>query len=234
VTVDRSAPEARLLVVDDEPNIVELLSASLRYAGFEVETATTGNEALRVAEKWTPDLVVLDVMLPDLDGFSVVRNLRARGREIPVLFLTARDANDDKVTGLTVGGDDYVTKPFSLEEVVARIRAVLRRTGNGVAPSRLTVADLELDEDSHEVWRDGSTIPLSPTEFELLRYLMVNAGRVLSKAQILDHVWHYDFGGNANIVESYISYLRRKIDTVEPRLLQTIRGVGYVLRPPRV
>ena len=230
----RKRPEAQLLVVEDEPNILELLAASLRYAGFEVETATTGNEALRVAEKWTPDLVVLDVMLPDLDGFSVVRNLRARGREIPVLFLTARDANDDKVTGLTVGGDDYVTKPFSLEEVVARIRAVLRRTGNGVAPSRLTVADLELDEDSHEVWRDGSTIPLSPTEFELLRYLMVNAGRVLSKAQILDHVWHYDFGGNANIVESYISYLRRKIDTVEPRLLQTIRGVGYVLRPPRV
>jgi two-component system OmpR family response regulator len=234
VTVDRSAPEARLLVVDDEPNIVELLSASLRYAGFEVETATSGNDALRVAERWTPDLVVLDVMLPDLDGFSVVRNLRGRGREIPVLFLTARDANEDKVTGLTVGGDDYVTKPFSLEEVVARIRAVLRRTGNGVAPSRLTVADLELDEDSHEVWRGGTTIALSPTEFELLRYLMVNAGRVLSKAQILDHVWHYDFGGNANIVESYISYLRRKVDTLEPRLLQTIRGVGYVLRPPRV
>ncbi len=226
-------PEARLLVVDDEPNILELLSASLRYAGFEVETAATGNEALRVAERWTPDLVVLDVMLPDLDGFSVVRNLRGRGREVPVLFLTARDASQDKVTGLTVGGDDYVTKPFSLEEVIARIRAVLRRTGNGAAPSRITVADLSLDEDSHEVWRDGEPIALSPTEFELLRYLMVNAGRVLSKAQILDHVWHYDFGGNANIVESYMSYLRRKVDTTEPRMLQTIRGVGYVLRPPR-
>jgi two-component system OmpR family response regulator len=234
VAVDQQQPEAKLLVVDDEPNIVELLSASLRFSGFEVATAMTGNEALRVAEKWSPDLVVLDVMLPDLDGFSVVRAMRGRGHDVPVLFLTARDANDDKVTGLTVGGDDYVTKPFSLEEVVARIRAVLRRTGKGASPSRIVVADLELDEDSHEVWRGGEVISLSPTEFELLRYLMVNAGRVLSKAQILDHVWNYDFGGNANIVESYISYLRRKVDAVEPRLLQTIRGVGYVLRPPRV
>ncbi|HVX18758.1 MAG TPA: response regulator transcription factor [Acidimicrobiales bacterium] len=234
MAVDQQQPEAKLLVVDDEPNIVELLSASLRFSGFEVATAMTGNEALRVAEKWSPDLVVLDVMLPDLDGFSVVRAMRGRGHDVPVLFLTARDANDDKVTGLTVGGDDYVTKPFSLEEVVARIRAVLRRTGKGASPSRIVVADLELDEDSHEVWRGGEVISLSPTEFELLRYLMVNAGRVLSKAQILDHVWNYDFGGNANIVESYISYLRRKVDAVEPRLLQTIRGVGYVLRPPRV
>ncbi len=233
MNAEHAPPEAKLLVVDDEPNIVELLSASLRYAGFEVQTATTGNEALRLTERWSPDLVVLDVMLPDLDGFSVVRHLRGRGRDVPVLFLTARDANADKVNGLTVGGDDYVTKPFSLEEVIARIRAVLRRTGKGAAPSRLVVADLELDEDSHEVWRQGSSIALSPTEFELLRYLMTNAGRVLSKAQILDHVWNYDFGGNANIVESYISYLRRKIDMVEPRLLHTIRGVGYVLRPPR-
>jgi two-component system OmpR family response regulator len=224
--------EARLLVVDDEPNIVELLSASLRYAGFEVMGAQTGTEALRVAEKWAPDLVVLDVMLPDLDGFSVVRQLRGRGRNVPVLFLTARDAKEDKVAGLTVGGDDYVTKPFSLEEVVARIRAVLRRTRGSMAPSRLVVSDLELDEDSHEVRRGGETVLLSPTEFKLLRYLMVNSGRVLSKAQILDHVWNYDFDGTSNSVESYISYLRRKVDTAEPHLIHTLRGVGYVLRVP--
>jgi two-component system OmpR family response regulator len=230
-----SEPEARLLVVDDEPNIVELLSSALRYAGFSVATATNGNEAIRMAERSRPDLVVLDVMLPDVDGFTVVRQLRGMGRTVPVLFLTARDGGDDKVSGLTVGGDDYVTKPFSLDELVARVRAVLRRTGtrSAAAPSRLQVGDLELDEDSHEVWRHDRSVLLSPTEFKLLRFLMANSGRVLSKAQILDHVWQYDFDGNSNIVESYISYLRRKIDDRDPRLIHTLRGVGYVLRPPR-
>src|ERR671911_1366059 len=218
--------EARLLVVDDEPNIVELLSASLRFAGFEVVTAMTGTDAVKAVERHRPDLVVLDVMLPDIDGFVVLRRLRTGSHPLPVVFLTARDANDDKVTGLTLGGDDYVTKPFSLEEVIARIRAVLRRTRAGdERPVRLTVADLELDEDSHEVRRGGRDVPLSPTEFNLLRYLMVNAGRVLSKAQILDHVWSYDFDGDANIVESYVSYLRRKLDSggVVP-LIHTVRG----------
>ena len=232
MSANGSARQARLLVVDDEPNIVELLSAALRYAGFEVATATSGNEALQVAERWKPDLLVLDVMLPDLDGFSVVRQLRGRRRAVPVVFLTAKDANEDKVMGLTVGGDDYVTKPFSLEEMVARIRAVLRRTQGTTEVTRLVTGDLELDEDSHEVWRGGTPVALSPTEFKLLRYLMVNAGRVLSKAQILDHVWNYDFDGNSNIVESYISYLRRKVDVVEPHLIHTLRGVGYVLRVP--
>jgi two-component system OmpR family response regulator len=229
-------PEARLLVVDDEPNIVELLSASLRFAGFEVATAMRGEEAVATARTFRPDLVVLDVMMPGMDGFGVVKRLRGDGVRTPVLFLTARDATEDKVTGLTLGGDDYVTKPFSLEEVVARIRAILRRNGAaapGPAPARLTFADIELDDDSHEVWKAGKSVSLSPTEFKLLRYLMSNPGRVLSKALILDHVWNYDFGGDANVVESYISYLRRKIDTTEPRLLHTLRGVGYVLRVPR-
>jgi two-component system OmpR family response regulator len=225
--------EGRLLVVDDEPNIRELLSASLRYAGFEVLTAADGREAVQIAERSRPDLVVLDVMLPDLDGFAVMHRLRAGGRRIPVVFLTARDATEDKITGLTLA-DDYVTKPFSLEEVLARIRAVLRRTrGDSTAPARLRVADLEMDEDSHQVWRAGRAVRLSPTEYKLLHYFMVNAGRVLSKAQILDHVWNYDFGGDRNVVESYVSYLRRKIDTVDPRLIHTLRGVGYVLRAPR-
>ena len=230
------APEARLLVVDDEPNIRELLSASLRYAGFEVATAADGQQALALADSFRPDLLVLDVMMPGLDGFGVVRRLRESGRHTPVLFLTARDAAEDKVSGLTLGGDDYVTKPFSLDEVLARIRAVLRRTAGAQQVKetpRLTFADIELDEESHEVIKAGEVIGLSPTEFKLLRYLMANAGRVLSKAQILDHVWNYDFNGEANVVESYISYLRRKIDTTEPRLLQTIRGVGYTLRLPR-
>jgi two-component system OmpR family response regulator len=228
--------EARLLVVDDEPNILELLSASLRYAGFEVATAPDGNEALRVANSFKPDLLLLDVMMPGIDGFEVVRRLRQDGRQVPVLFLTAKDATEDKITGLTLGGDDYVTKPFSLEEVIARVRAVLRRLAN-TSPAnhsaRLSFADIELDDDSHEVWKNGEPVMLSPTEFKLLRYFLQNPTRVLSKAQILDHVWHYDFGGDANVVESYISYLRRKIDTTEPRLLHTIRGVGYVLRQPR-
>lgn len=224
--------EARLLVVEDDPNILELLSASLRFAGFEITTATTGSEAVTQASRVRPDLVVLDVMLPDLDGFEVIKKMRAQGGRVPVVFLTARDATDDKIRGLTLGGDDYVTKPFSLEELTARIRAVLRRTGGDSAPPRLTFADLELDEETHEVYRAGTRVSLSPTEFKLLRYLMLNANRVLSKAQILDHVWNYDFRGDDNIVESYISYLRRKVDTVEPRLIHTLRGVGYVLRKP--
>ncbi|HVN13990.1 MAG TPA: response regulator transcription factor [Kineosporiaceae bacterium] len=232
--VAERTPEARLLVVDDEPSIRELLTASLRFAGFEVFSAADGAEALKLADQHRPDLVVLDIMLPDLDGFTVTRKLRERGRDVPVVFLTARDDTADKVTGLTVGGDDYVTKPFSLEEVVARIRAVLRRTGVGGQPDtgRLVFHDLELDEDSHEVRRAGKLVDLSPTEFKLLRYLMLNPNRVLSKSQILDHVWAYDFNGEAGIVESYISYLRRKIDFVDPPLIHTRRGVGYVLRLP--
>ncbi len=230
-----AVPEARLLVVDDEPNIRELLSASLRYAGFDVATAADGQQALTAARADRPDLLVLDVMMPGLDGFEVVSRLRSEGVQCPVLFLTARDSTGDKVTGLTLGGDDYVTKPFSLEEVVARIRAILRRHGAAKAadPARLSFADLELDDDTHEVWKAGELVALSPTEFKLLRYFLRNAGRVLSKAQILDHVWNYDFGGDANLVESYVSYLRRKVDTTEPRLLHTLRGVGYVLRLPR-
>ncbi|HEY5185613.1 MAG TPA: response regulator transcription factor [Actinomycetes bacterium] len=233
---DHRGPEARLLVVDDEPNIVELLSESLRFAGFEVVTARGGQDALRLAREHQPDLAVLDVMMPGLDGFEVVRRLRSEGLRFPVLFLTARDSTEDTITGLTVGGDDYVTKPFSLGELVARIRAVLRRSGlaagaTGAEP--MVFVDITLDEDAHEVTKAGELVGLSPTEFKLLRYFMENPSRVLSKAQILDHVWHYDFGGDANVVESYISHLRRKIDTTEPRLLHTVRGVGYVLRRPR-
>jgi two-component system, OmpR family, response regulator len=232
--VAENTPEARLLVVDDEPSIRELLTASLRFAGFEVVPAADGAQALKLAEQHRPDLVVLDVMLPDMDGFTVTRKLRERGSQMPVLFLTARDETSDKVQGLTVGGDDYVTKPFSLEEVVARIRAVLRRTGALAAGTsgQLLFHDLELDEDSHEVRRSGSSIELSPTEFKLLRYLMLNPNRVLSKAQILDHVWAYDFNGESGIVESYISYLRRKIDKNRSPLIHTRRGVGYVLKLP--
>ena len=226
----------RLLVVDDEPTIVSLLSASLRFVGFDVRTAGSGEEALRVAAEFRPELLVLDVMLPDYDGFEVVRRLRADGRHLPVLFLTARDGVQDKITGLTVGGDDYVTKPFSLEEVVARIKAVLRRTY--AAPEEksavLSFADLEMDEETHDVTRGGKLVKLSPTEYKLLHYLLVNSERVVSKAQILDHVWRYDFGGDARIVESYISMLRRKIDVVEPPLIHTLRGFGYSLRMPRV
>ena len=235
-TLEQSAPQAgqRLLVVDDEPNIVELLSTSLRFAGFEVATARNGHEALETARSFCPDLLVLDVMMPDISGFGVVKRLRASGSTVPVVFLTARDAMEDRISGLTLGGDDYVTKPFSLDEVVARIRAVLRRTARPETPPppRLAFADLELDTETHEVWRSGQAVSLSPTEFKLLRYFMNNPRRVLSKAQILDHVWNYDFNGEVNIVESYVSYLRRKIDTVEPRLLHTLRGVGYVLRLP--
>jgi two-component system OmpR family response regulator len=228
---------AHLLVVDDEPNIVELLSASLRFAGYDVSTASNGTEALRKAKEVDPDLVVLDVMMPGLDGFDVVRRLRAEDRHVPVLFLTARDAVEDKVKGLQTGGDDYVTKPFSLDELVARVRALLRRAGHRelTEPDAavLRYADLELNEDSYEVFKAGEPVQLSLTEFKLLRCLLENAERVLSKGQILSAVWNYDFSGDAGVVESYVSYLRRKVDTGEPKLLHTVRGVGYVLRTPR-
>jgi two-component system, OmpR family, response regulator len=226
----------RVLVVDDEPNISALLSATLRLVNFSVRVAESGHAAIAAVAEFDPDLVVLDVMLPDLDGFEVARRLRAAGHDVPVLFLTARDAVEDRVSGLTAGADDYVTKPFSLEEVVLRIRAILRRsrpeTGAEDA-GLLRYADLEMDEDAHEVRRAGRPIDLSPTEFNLLRYLLINAGRVVSKAQILDRVWKYDFGGDGRIVESYVYYLRRKIDRTGPPLIHTVRGVGYALRLPR-
>jgi two-component system OmpR family response regulator len=233
VLPEQQQASARVLVVDDEPSITELVATVLRYEGFEVEVAGSGWDALRKASEFRPDLVVLDLMLPDHDGFEVHRRLRDRGVRVPVIFLTARDATEDKVRGLTIGGDDYVTKPFSLEELVARIRAVLRRAaGSEGGSSRMRFADLEMDEDSHEVWRGSVSIELRPTEFNLLRFLLSNPRRVLSKQQILDHVWHYDFGGDSNVVETYISYLRKKIDASEPRLIHTVRGVGYVLRLP--
>jgi len=224
----------RVLVVDDEPSIVDAVATSLRYEGFTVDEAMTGRKALAQAQEDPPDLVILDVMLPDLDGLEVTRRLRADGLRVPVLFLTARDTLQDKLAGLTVGGDDYVTKPFALAEVIARVHAILRRTGyepedDGV----LRFADVELDESAHEVRRAGNPINLTATEFNLLRYFMLNPRHVLSKAQILDHVWHYDFGGDASVLETYISYLRRKVDKYDPPLIQTVRGVGYVLRTPR-
>jgi len=226
-------PGAHLLIVDDEENLRSMLGAALRHHGFEISSAADGRSALEAVEELEPDLVLLDVMLPDLDGFEVCRRLRADGNRTPVLFLTARDGTDDKVRGLTLGGDDYLQKPFSLEELVARATAVLRRTGQ--AREQRTVfacRDLEMDDDAHQVLKAGQEVALSPTEYNLLRYLLVNQGRVLSKAQILDHVWQYDFGGDANVVETYISYLRKKIDQVEPRLIHTVRGVGYTLRLP--
>jgi len=230
------AERTRVLVVDDESNITDLVATVLRYEGFEVQTAATGRDALKAVGAFRPALVVLDIMLPDLDGFEVQRQLADNGGKIPVVFLTAKDGTEDKVRGLTMGADDYVTKPFSLEELVARVRAVLRRA-NGTDKSssgRLQFADLEMDEESHEVWRANEAIELTPTEFTLLRYLLLNAKRVLSKAQILDHVWHYDFAGDANVVETYISYLRKKVDKFDPPLIHTIRGVGYCLRLPKV
>jgi len=224
---------ARVLVVDDESNITDLVTTALRYEGFEVASAHDGREALAAVESFRPDLMVLDVMLPDVDGFEVQRRLLDRGRPTPVVFLTARDATEDKVRGLTIGGDDYVTKPFSLDELVARIRSVLRRVQGAIpAVDRLRFADLEMDEDAHEVRRGNRSIELTATEFSLLRFLLMNPRRVLSKAQILDHVWHYEFGGDPAIVETYISYLRKKVDAAEPPLIHTVRGVGYVLRLP--
>ncbi|MDT7801926.1 MAG: two-component system, OmpR family, response regulator [Actinomycetota bacterium] len=226
----------RLLVVDDEATVRELLSAALRFAGFEVTSAATAGEAVAAATEQPPDLVLLDVMLPDMDGFEVVRRLRERhpghGAPVPVLFLTARDRQADKVTGLSLGADDYVTKPFDLAELIARIRAILRRT-TGQQAGVLTAGTLALDAEGHQVTREGRPVRVSATEFRLLRYLMENAGRVVSKAQILDRVWRYDFGGDASIVDTYISYLRRKVDTEEPKLIHTVHGVGYVLREPR-
>lgn len=232
VTPGNVVKEARLLVVDDEPNIRDLLASSLRFAGFDVITAEDGATAFHLATTENPDLIVLDVMLPDMDGFTVTRRLRNAGTRIPVLFLTARDDMRDKIQGLTVGGDDYVTKPFGLEEVVARIRAILRRTMESGDDGILRIADLELHEDAHEARRAGVELELSPTEFKLLRYLMINEGRVVSKMQILDHVWEYDWEGDAAIVESYISYLRRKLAvTADSKdLIHTRRGVGYMLR----
>ncbi|MFI1914342.1 response regulator transcription factor [Nocardia sp. NPDC020380] len=235
VPVSREA-EARILVVDDEPMIVELLSVSLRYQGFEVAAASSGTEGLDKARTFRPDALIVDVMMPGMDGFGLLRRLRADGIDAPVLFLTARDDVDDKITGLTLGADDYVTKPFSLEEVVARLRVILRRAGRSAPEtksSRLRFADIELDDDTHEVWKAGEPVALSPTEFTLLRYFLVNAGTVLSKPRILDHVWRYDFGGEVGVVETYVSYLRKKVDTGPDRLIHTLRGVGYVMREPR-
>ena len=235
MTPENDVATQRVLVVDDEKSISELITTSLRFVGFDVRTAATGAEALRVAEEFQPHALILDVMLPDLDGFEVCRQLRESGQEVGVLFLTAKDSTDDKIKGLTLGGDDYVTKPFSLEELVARLRALLRRTGVVTSPiddEKIRFADLELNEATHEVRRAGNLIDLSPTEFTLLRYLMINADRVVSKSQILDHVWQYDFRGDAGIVETYISYLRKKIDIYQPPLIHTVRGVGYRLRLP--
>jgi two-component system, OmpR family, response regulator len=223
----------RVLVVDDEVNIAELVSMALRYEGWETSVAHTGRTAVDTAKEVRPDAVVLDIMLPDFDGTEVMRRIRADQPDVPVLFLTARDSVEDRVSGLTAGGDDYVTKPFSLEEVVARLRGLMRRAGatDRRQSSVLTVGDLSLDEDSHEVRRAGTEITLTATEFELLRYLMRNPRRVLSKAQILDRVWNYDFGGQANVVELYISYLRKKVDAGREPMIHTMRGAGYVLKP---
>ena len=223
----------RVLAVDDEPSLTELLSMAMRYEGWNPSTAASGSEAVRVAREVHPDAVVLDLMLPDFDGLEVMRRIRAEQPEIPVIFLTAKDAVSDRINGLTAGGDDYVTKPFSVEEVMARLRALLRRSGAASkrSESELIVGDLVLDEDSHEVTRGGDEIHLTATEFELLRYLMRNPRRVLSKAQILDRVWDYDFGGQANVVELYISYLRKKIDAGRAPMIHTMRGAGYVLKP---
>ena len=227
---------AKVLVVDDEENIRQLLSVSLKFQGYEVETAADGPAALDRCRVAKPDVLVLDVMMPGMDGFGLLRRLRADGVSAPALFLSARDTVEDKINGLTIGGDDYVTKPFSLEEVVARLQVLLRRSGfdeQQRMSSKITFADIELDDETHEVFKAGELVALSPTEFTLLRYFMVNAGTVLSKPRILDHVWNYDFGGEVNVVESYVSYLRRKLDTGDKRLIHTLRGVGYVMREPR-
>ena len=226
----------KVLVVDDEPNIVELITVSLKFQGFEVESANSGQEALTIAREYRPDAYILDVMMPGMDGFELLGKLRQEGLDGPVLFLTAKDAVEDRIHGLTIGADDYVTKPFSLEEVITRLRVILRRgnvSEDSNEDSTLRYADLTLNDDTHEVTKAGEIVELSPTEFNLLRYLMLNAEVVVSKAKILDNVWHYDFGGDGNVVESYISYLRRKVDTGDVQLIHTVRGVGYVLRTPR-
>jgi two-component system OmpR family response regulator len=222
---------SKVLVVDDEEYIRDLVSSALRIAAFQTLVEPDGSRALATLVSQRPDLVILDVGLPGIDGFEVCRRMRAGGDETPVIFLTARDTDEDKVSGFTKGGDDYLTKPFSLEELIARVRAVLRRTQKSApAENRLRYADLELDEDTMRVTRAGRPVQLSPTEFKLLRFLLVNRERVLSKGQILDHVWQYDFGGSGGVVENYISYLRKKVDDVEPHLIHTVRGFGYVLR----
>jgi two-component system, OmpR family, response regulator len=221
----------KILVVDDEENITDLVATALRYEGFDVAVAADAREAERTVSTFRPDLLILDIMLPDLDGFEVARRLTFAGTRVPVVFLTARDATEDKVRGLTLGGDDYVTKPFSLEELIARVRAVLRRTaGDDPRRARLRFADLEMDDDTHEVWRGGTPVELTPTEYKLLRYLLLNPRRALTRAQILDHVWSYDFSGEGNVVETYISYLRKKLDPLGVPLIQTVRGIGYSLR----
>jgi two-component system OmpR family response regulator len=227
-----SMSDIKVLVVDDEPNIRDLLSASLKFAGYEVQTAINGKKAIESAVTWQPDIIVLDVMLPDMNGFSITKKLRSMDLTTPVLFLTARDETQDKITGLTVGGDDYVTKPFSLDEILARLQAILRRSSTpDLQASVIKVGELEINEDAHEVLVNGSMVDLSPTEYQLLRYLAVNANRVLTKAQILDHVWEYDFNGEMGIVESYVSYLRKKLDPVSSKpLITTKRGVGYMIK----
>ena len=233
MTSNGSQP-VRVLVVDDEPNIADVISMALRYEGFDVETAASGAEALAGVASYRPHLMVLDIMLPDMEGFEVARRLGGERAELPIVFLTARDTQEDKIRGLTTGGDDYVTKPFSLEELVARIRSVLRRAGVADAGSaRLVFEDVELDEDAHEVTRAGNYVALTATEYRLLRYLMLNPRRVLTRRQLLEHVWDYDFGGDARVLETYVSYLRRKLDGHGPPLIQTVRGVGYALRSPR-
>ena len=225
----------KVLVVDDEDNISDLIKVSLKFQGFDVETADNGQTALEIAETYRPDAFILDVMMPGMGGFTLLNKLREAGHDAPALFLTAKDGVEDRIHGLTIGADDYVTKPFSLEEVITRLRVILRRVAkdDSEESSLITYEDITLDDDMHEVTKAGEVVDLSPTEFQLLRYLMVNAEVVLSKSKILDHVWNYDFGGDGNVVESYVSYLRRKIDTKEPRLIHTVRGVGYVLRKPR-
>ena len=224
----------RVLVVDDEPNIVEVVSMALRFQGFTVESAGNGREALAAVASFKPHLMILDVMLPDMEGFDVAARLGAQRASVPIIFLTARDATEDKVRGLSGGGDDYMTKPFSLEELVARIRTILRRTGQATPDSaRLVFEDLEMDEESREVTRAGEAIDLTATEYRLLRYLMLNPRRVLTRAQLLDHVWNYDFGGDGRVLETYISYLRKKLDAHGPSLIKTVRGVGYALQAPR-
>jgi two-component system, OmpR family, response regulator len=234
--VNLTDDSTRVLVVDDELNITELVSLGLRYEGFDVSSAHDGRGALRAIREFKPELVILDVTMPDIDGFEVVRRIRADGIWTPVIFLTARDATEDKIAGLTVGGDDYLAKPFSLDELIARVRAMIRRNDLSARPASsgvLRYLDLVLDEDRLEVSRGARPISLTPTEFRLLRFLMLNAGRVLSKSQILDHVWEYDFGGDGNVVETFISYLRKKVDVEQPPLIQTVRGFGYTLRSPQ-
>ena len=234
VQTPASDAQHRILVVDDEPNIVDVVSMALRFQGFAVESAGNGRDALAAVRSFDPHLLVLDIMLPDMEGFEVAERLGAQRAHLPIIFLTARDATQDKVRGLTSGGDDYVTKPFSLEELVARIRVILRRTGLAQpSSSRLTFEDLELDEDTHEVSRAGAPIELTATEYRLLRYFLLNPRRVLTRAQLLDQVWDYDFDGDSRILETYVSYVRKKLDPYGPSLIQTVRGVGYALRLPR-